>query len=65
MILSAIAIVAAFLLRYLAPGRVGLAFGSGGVIRGVPLNVAAFWALLALAVFVLLARLAVSILARR
>ncbi len=47
-------------LRYLLPGRFGhfgLAFRSGGVVQGVPINLVAFWLVLAVGGIVILVKL--------
>jgi hypothetical protein len=58
-----VVLVIAFTLRYLVPvrfgrfGRFGLSFRSGGVIRGVPINLLAFWLVLAIGGIVILIKL--------
>jgi hypothetical protein len=52
--------VIATALGYLLPARFGrfaLAFHSGGVVRSVPLNLVAFWGVMALGAIVILAKL--------
>jgi len=47
-------------LRYLLPGRFGhfgLAFRSGGVVHGLPVNLTAFWLVLAVGGIVILVKL--------
>jgi hypothetical protein len=44
-------------LRYLLPGRFALDFRSGGVVRGVPINLVAFWLVLAIGGIVILVKL--------
>ena len=46
MLFVVIALALACLLRYLVPVRYGLTVRSGAVIRGIPLNVLAFWTVL-------------------
>lgn len=48
------------LLRHFLPTRYGLAFRSAGVMRGVPVNMLAFWAVLAAAGVTILTRLIVA-----
>ncbi len=57
---SFVVVVIAAALRYLLPGRFGhfgLAFRSGGVVRGVPINLVAFWLVLAVGGVVMLIKL--------
>ena len=52
--------VIAVALRYLLPGRFGhfgLSFSSGGVVQGVPINLIAFWLVLAVGGIVILVKL--------
>ena len=51
------AVVIATTLRYLLPGRYGLSFRSDGVVRGIPINIIAFWLALAVAAIITLAKL--------
>jgi hypothetical protein len=55
-----VVLVIAFALRYLMPvrfGQFGLVFRSGGLIRGVPINLLAFWLVLAIGGIVILIKL--------
>jgi len=56
-VVSAVAVIAAFVARYVVSPTIGLSFRSGGGIRGIPLNVIAFWVILAFAVLVLVAHM--------
>lgn len=55
-----IVLVVAGLLRHFLPTRYGLAFRSAGVMRGVPVNMLAFWAVLTAAGVTILAKLIVT-----
>lgn len=56
-----IVLLIAGLLRHLLPARYGLAFRSAGVTRGVPLNVVAFWVVLAAAGVTILTKVIVAL----
>jgi uncharacterized membrane protein len=53
-----VVLITAVVLRHLLPGRLGLGFYSGGIVRGMPMNVFAFWLVLTIGSIVILAKLA-------